>query len=56
MLGPSLFGLTFAWSVRHPALNVPGLAMELAAAAMLGCLLLGLRAGRRPTAAPAVAG
>jgi DHA1 family tetracycline resistance protein-like MFS transporter len=48
VLGPSLFGLTFAWSVRHAGLHLPGLAMEFAACAMVGCALLGLRLPPRP--------
>jgi DHA1 family tetracycline resistance protein-like MFS transporter len=51
VIGPSVFGLTFAWAVRHPDLHVPGLAMELAAMAMVVCTLLGIQAHRRAASA-----
>jgi DHA1 family tetracycline resistance protein-like MFS transporter len=50
VIGPSLFGLSFAWSVRHPAAHLPGLPMLLAASATAACFLLSLQsaaAGRR---------
>jgi DHA1 family tetracycline resistance protein-like MFS transporter len=53
VIGPSVFGLTFAWAVRHPGLHAPGLAMELAALAMVVCTVLGIRAHRRSAAAAA---
>lgn len=51
VLGPSIFGLSFAWAVRHPGAHIPGVAMLEAAAAMAGCLMLGLlqRRGDGPT-------
>lgn len=52
VIGPSIFGLSFAWAVRHPALRLPGLPMLEAAAAMAGCVILGLWLSRRE-AAPA---
>lgn len=42
VIGPSLFGLSFAWAVRHPAIGVPGLPMLLAGTIMAVCLILGL--------------
>ena len=44
--GPPLFGLVFAWSVRHDAtLHAPGLAIYLAAGLMvMAFLLAGLKA------------
>jgi len=52
-IGPSIFGLTFAWAVRHDAsLHMPGLA-HLLAAAIVGCaLLLALRVARPAAATP----
>lgn len=47
MLGPVLYGLTFAWSVRHDAtLHQPGLAIFLAAGLMLAAFLIGLTVAR----------
>lgn len=43
--GPSLFGLSFAWAVRHPAAHLPGLPMLIAATLMALCLALAV--GRR---------
>ena len=40
MIGPSLFGLSFAWAVRHPTAHIPGVGMFEAAMAMAGCLVL----------------
>jgi DHA1 family tetracycline resistance protein-like MFS transporter len=50
VVGPSVFGLTFAWSVRHASLHIPGLAMEFAAVVMLGCVAIALRAARPASA------
>ena len=50
VIGPSLFGLSFAWAVRHPAAGLPGLPLLAAAAAMAICLVLGLRLGRTSAA------
>jgi DHA1 family tetracycline resistance protein-like MFS transporter len=52
MLGPVIFGLSFAQAVRHPAWGVPGLPMLLAAAIMAGCLTLAIWAGRRASGPP----
>ncbi len=43
VIGPPLFGLSFAAAVRHPAWHIPGLPMLLAGVATLGCLVLALR-------------
>ena len=54
VIGPVIFGMTFAWSVRHEgALHQPGLAIYLAAALLVAALLLSLRVGRVPKAAAA---
>ena len=49
VIGPSLFGLSFAWTVR--AEGPPGLPLFLAAAAMLGGLILALRVTPKPVQA-----
>ena len=56
IIGPPLFGLTFAWSIRHEAsLHLPGLAI-LTAAALLGtAFLLSLRVARPVQAAALMA-
>jgi len=57
VIGPPLFGLTFAWSIRHQAvLHLPGLAILISAGLLLLALLLSLRVARAPspTLAPAV--
>ena len=47
MVGPSLYGLTFAWAVRHDAsLHMPGLPILIAAALMGLNLLIGLYRAR----------
>ena len=51
VIGPSLFGLSFAGAVRHPAWHLPGLPMLLAAGTTAGCLILALGVGRATTAA-----
>jgi DHA1 family tetracycline resistance protein-like MFS transporter len=43
VIGPSLFGLTFAWAVRHPQFNIPGIALVIAALITAACLILALR-------------
>jgi len=56
IIGPSLFGLTFAWSVRHAAvLHQPGLAIFVASALMLIAFLLALGVARTPAPAAAPA-
>lgn len=47
VVGPLLFGLSFAWAVRHPAWQLPGLPMLLASLTMFACLSLAIWAGRR---------
>lgn len=47
IFGPLIFGLTFAWSIRHEAsLHAPGLAVALAAAFMVAAFALALRVAR----------
>lgn len=49
VIGPIVFGMTFAWSVRHDgAMHQPGLAIYLASALLVAALLLALRVGRVP--------
>ena len=43
VIGPSLFGLSFAWAVRHPGAQVPGLPLLIAAVITAGCVVIGLR-------------
>lgn len=55
IIGPPLYGVVFAWSLRHEStLQTPGLAIYLAAALMVGAILLAM-AYARPQAAPAPA-
>ncbi len=55
MVGPALFGLSFAWSIRHAeVLQAPGLAIYLASGLLVAALVLGTRVARAPLAiAPA---
>lgn len=46
MIGPLLFGLTFAWSIRHEAFHVPGLAIGVASGLLLLALLISLGVAR----------
>ncbi len=46
VVGPILFGLSFAWAVRNPSWNLPGLPMLIASFTMLCCLLLASWAAR----------
>lgn len=56
IFGPAIFGLTFAWSLRHEAtLKMPGLAVYLAAALLLAALLLALKVAKAPEAEPQTA-
>jgi DHA1 family tetracycline resistance protein-like MFS transporter len=51
IIGPPLFGLTFAWSIRHEAsLRLPGLAILISAGLLTLALLIALRVAR-PAAA-----
>lgn len=56
VIGPVIFGLTFAWSIRHEAImHQPGLAIYLASALLVAAFMLALRVARapRPVANPA---
>jgi DHA1 family tetracycline resistance protein-like MFS transporter len=54
VIGPVIFGLTFAWSIRHDGLlHQPGLAIFLAAAMLAAAFLMALRVGRSTPDAPA---
>lgn len=56
IIGPPIFGETFAWSLRSEAVfQAPGLAIYLAAALLLAALLLALRAARTSPPEPAQA-
>lgn len=47
VIGPIVFGMTFAWSIRHDGvMHQPGLAIYLAAALLVCAFLLSLRVGR----------
>lgn len=46
VVGPIIFGLSFAWAVRHPQLNIPGLPLMLSSLTMACCLTLAIWAGR----------
>jgi DHA1 family tetracycline resistance protein-like MFS transporter len=46
VLGPILYGLSFAWSVRHPEWHLPGLPLLLSSFTMLLSLSLAIWAGR----------
>ena len=50
MIGPSIFGYSFSWAVRHPALNLPGVGMLEGAVASALCVVLALMAARRSAA------
>jgi len=55
VLGPIIFGLTFAWSIHHEAtLHQPGLAIWLAALMLLAAFLIGLTVARPAKTAEAV--
>ena len=57
-LGPPLFGLTFAWSIRHDAsLHLPGLAILISVGLLAAAFGLAARVARpigSPTPAPAI--
>ncbi|CAN7320202.1 TCR/Tet family MFS transporter [Phenylobacterium sp. LjRoot164] len=49
VIGPVIFGMTFAWSIRHDgAMHQPGLAIYLAAGLLVGAFLMSLKVGRGP--------
>ncbi|MBS0472986.1 MAG: TCR/Tet family MFS transporter [Proteobacteria bacterium] len=45
VLGPLIYGESFAWAVRHPTLDYPGLPFLLASLTMLLCLSIALWSG-----------
>ncbi|HEY9234446.1 MAG TPA: TCR/Tet family MFS transporter [Phenylobacterium sp.] len=56
VIGPVMFGMTFAWSVRHDSeFHEPGLAIFLAAGLLIGAFLLSLKVGRASKAATVTA-
>ncbi|MDP3854038.1 TCR/Tet family MFS transporter [Phenylobacterium sp.] len=56
VLGPIVFGLTFAWSIRHENVyHQPGLAIYLASFLLVVAFLLALKIGRAPQAVSAPA-
>lgn len=55
IVGPMLFGFVFAWSVRHPAIQVPGLAIFVAASLTMLALLV-VAGAPRPDAKPEARG
>ncbi len=50
MIGPSIFGFSFSWAVRHPALNLPGVGMLEGGVTAALCVVLALVAARRSAA------
>jgi DHA1 family tetracycline resistance protein-like MFS transporter len=48
IVGPVIFGETFAWSLRHEAFHVPGLAIYLAAALLTLAFVIALGAAKAP--------
>lgn len=49
VIGPVIFGLTFAWSIRHEGImHQPGLAIYLASALLVGAFMLALRVAHAP--------
>lgn len=56
VIGPVMFGMTFAWSVRHDGqFHEPGLAIFLASVLLIGAFLLSLKVGHAPKTATATA-
>lgn len=54
VIGPIVFGTTFAWSIRHEGVfHQPGAAIYLASTLLVAAFLLSLRVGRSPAAQPA---
>lgn len=49
IVGPVIFGEVFAWSLRHEAFHLPGLAVYLAAGLLALAFLLALATARTPT-------
>lgn len=49
VIGPVVFGLTFAWSIRHEGImHQPGLAIYLASGLLVAAFMLALRVARGP--------
>lgn len=46
VIGPVLYGLSFAWAVRNPQWHIPGLPFLLASLTMVLCLGMAIWAGR----------
>jgi DHA1 family tetracycline resistance protein-like MFS transporter len=56
VVGPLVFGLIFAWSIRQNAtLHAPGLAIYVAGSLLALAFCLALWVGRRPRTAAAAA-
>lgn len=55
IVGPILFGEAFAWSLRHPSLHLPGLAVYLAAGILVLAFGLAVAIARAPTPQPQMA-
>lgn len=45
VIGPLIYGLSFAWTVRHPELRLPGLPFILASFTMAACLSFAVWSG-----------
>lgn len=48
ILGPLLFGMVFAWSIRHETFHMPGLAIYLSAGLLVLAFALALAVARSP--------
>jgi len=56
VIGPIVFGTTFAWSIRHDGqIHEPGLAIFLASGMLVAAFLLALKVGHAPKVASATA-
>jgi DHA1 family tetracycline resistance protein-like MFS transporter len=56
VIGPMIFGLTFAWAIHHDAsLHMPGLPIFIAAGLLVGAFLLSVRVGHAPREAATAA-
>ena len=53
ILGPLLFGTVFAWSIRHEAVHLPGLAIFMSAGLLVLAFLLALVTAKAATPEPA---
>ena len=43
VIGPGIFGFSFAWAVQHPQFNLPGAPLLLAGAITAACLWIAVR-------------